>query len=331
MDPKMKAVIYTKYGSTDVIQIKEVAKPEPKENELLVKIVETIVTPSDIASRKGSPFIIRFFSGLTRPKDIPGTDLAGDIEAVGKDVTLFKKGDRIFGSTMSGAHAEYICLPEDGVLATIPGSISYEDTAGSCDAAMTALSFLRDEAHIQSGQKVLINGASGSVGTFAVQLAKYYGAEVTGVCSGANEELVKSLGADKVIDYTKEDFTKTGQTYDIIFDAVGKSSFSKCKPALKEGGIYLTTVPTLGIVLQMLRTSISGSKKAKFAATGLNQTKEKLNFLKELFETGELKSVIDRRYPFEQIAEAHKYVETGHKKGNVVITLGNIADNPTVD
>jgi NADPH:quinone reductase-like Zn-dependent oxidoreductase len=319
----VKAVVYTKYGSADVLRIKEVAKPTPRDNEVLVKVYETLVTPTDIANRTGEPFAIRFFSGLIRPKIIPGSDLAGEIEAVGKDVTLFKKGDQVFGSTGAGfgAHAEYKCLPEEGVVAIIPANMSYEETAGICDGAMTALSFLRDQASIQSGQKVLINGASGSVGTFAVQLAKYFGAEVTGVCSTTNVELVKSLGADKVIDYTKEDFTKTSQTYDIIFDAVGKSSFPRCKSSLKQRGVYLTTVPSLAIILQMLWTSKIGSKKAVFAATGLNMSKEKINLLKGLLEAGTIKSVIDRRYPLEQIIEAHRYVEKGHKKGSVIIFL----------
>lgn len=317
----MKAISYTKYGSADVIQLKNVEKPNPKENEILVKIVEAIVTPSDIAGRKGQPFIVRFFTGLTRPKMIPGTDFAGIVEAVGKDVTLFNKGDRVFGAAESGAHAEYICLPENGVLAVLPAQLTYEDTAGTCDAAMTALSFLREEANIQPGQKVLINGASGSIGTFAIQLAKHFGAEVVGVCSGPNAAMVKALGADAVVDYTKEDFTKHRDTYDIIFDAVGKSSFPRCKEALKQGGIYLTTVPSLAIILQMLWTSLVGSKKAKFAATGLNQTKEKLSFLKDLLESGTIKSIIDRRYPLEQIAAAHRYVETGHKKGNIIISI----------
>lgn len=319
----MKAISYTNYGSPDVLQIKDVAKPTPKDNEVLIRIQETIVTPSDIATRTADPFIIRFFSGLIRPKGIPGSDLAGDVVAIGEYVAQFKIGDRVFGSSSpgTGTHAEYICLPEDGTIATIPANISYEETAGICDAAMTALTFLRDVAQIQRGQTVLINGASGSVGTFAVQLAKHFGAEVTGVCSSKNLDMVRSLGADKVIDYTKEDFTKTGQTYDIIFDAVGKLSFSQCKHSLNFGGRYLTTVPTFAIMIQMLLTSITGNKKAIFAATGLNQTQEKLNFLRALIESGEIKSVVDRRYPFEQIADAHRYVETGHKRGNVVIVV----------
>jgi NADPH:quinone reductase-like Zn-dependent oxidoreductase len=325
----MKAIICTKYGLPDVLQLKEVEKPTPKDNEVMIRIFAAIVSPSDCVFRKGEPFIARFFSGLIRPKNsIPGEMLAGEIEAIGKDVKLFKKGDQVFGSTgMSlGAYAEYICLPEEGVLTIKPADLTYEDAATVCDGALTALPFLRDKGNIQSGQKVLINGASGSVGTAAVQLAKYFGAEVTGVCSTANLELVKSLGADTVIDYTKEDFTQSGETYDVIFDAVGKSLFTRCKSSLTQRGVYLATVPTLAIMLQMLWTSKIGSKRAIIAFTGLRPAREKtkdLIFLKELVETGKIKSVIDRHYPLEQTAEAHRYVETGHKKGNVVITVGH--------
>jgi NADPH:quinone reductase-like Zn-dependent oxidoreductase len=321
----MKAVMCEKYGSADVLCIMDVPKPEPQDNEVLIKIHESLATPSDVASRKGEPAMIRLFSGLTRPKSILGTDLAGEVEAIGKDVTTFKTGDRVFGATSpnSAANAQYVCLPEDGVLAKVPDGLPYEATAGFCDAAMTALSFLRDTANVQSGQKVLINGASGAIGTFAIQLAKHFNAEVTGVCSIANIELVKSLGADHVIDYKKQDFTQESEAYDIIFDAVGKSSFSASKNALKSGGIYMTTVPDLAILLQMLWTGLFGSKKAKFAATGLSQTREKLDFLKELLAAGKLKSIIDRRYPLDRIADAHRYIETGHKKGNIVITVSH--------
>lgn len=323
----MKAIVFKKYGTPDVLQLKEVEKPAAKDNEVLIRIVAAVVSPPDCVFRKGEPFIARFFSGLIRPKNsIPGELLSGEIETVGKDVQLFKKGDLVFGSTgMSlGAYAEYVCLTADEVLVIKPVKMTHEEAAGVCDGALTALPFLRDKANIQSGQKVLINGASGSVGIAAVQLAKYFGAEVTGVCSTANVELVKSLGADKVIDYTKEDFTKSGQTYDIIFDAVGKSSFSRCKSSLMQRGIYLSTVPTLAIILQMFWTAKVGSKRAMFAATGLRSSIEKIKdliFLKELIEAGNIKSVLDRRYPLEQTAEAHRYVEKGHKKGNVVITL----------
>ncbi|HEX9921461.1 MAG TPA: NAD(P)-dependent alcohol dehydrogenase [Anaerolineae bacterium] len=323
----MKAIVYTKYGSPDVLELKEVEKPTPKDNEVLIKIYATTVETTDAIFRQGNNFSARLFTGLFKPKFTrPGGEFAGEIKAVGKDVTRFKEGDQVFGTTAPsfGAHAEYICLPEDGAMAIKPANLTYEEAVSFHPGALTALPNLRDAANIQSGQEVLINGASGSIGTSAVQLAKVFGAEVTGVCSTANVDLVKSLGADKVIDYTKEDFTRTGQTYDIIFDTVGKSSFSQSKRALKPGGIYLTTVITPAILGQMLWTSKFGSKKAKILFAGLRSVSEKnedLAFFLELVEAGALKPVIDRRYPLEQIAEAHRYVDTGHKKGNVVITV----------
>ncbi len=325
----MKAIACTKYGPPEVLQLREVEKPVPRDDEVLVRVCATTVTPADCAFRKGKPFIARFFTGFLRPKYIPGDVLAGEIEATGKAVKTFTKGDRVYGSsgTGLGAQAEYKCLSEDEALALMPSNMDYDDAAAFSDGALTALPFLRDKANIQSGQKVLINGASGSVGTIAVQLAKYFGAEVTGVCSTANLELVGSLGADNVIDYTKEDFTKSGETYDIIFDAVGKSSFSRCKGSLKDGGIYLTTVPTLGIILRRLWPTRLSGKKGKFAATGLRPSSEKtqdLIFLKELAEAGKLHAVIDRTYPLEQIVDAHRYVDKGHKKGNVVIAINRI-------
>ena len=322
----MKAIVCTEYGPPEVLQLQEVEKPTPKDNEVLIRIHAATVGLSDLMTRKGAPFLTRFFTGLMRPKNpIPGAEFAGEIEAIGNDVKRFKKGDQVLGADLSGlgACAEYKCLPEDGVLAIKPANVTWEEAAPVC-GALAAWNFLTDQATIQSGQRVLINGASGSIGTNAVQIARYFGAEVTGVCSTTNVELVKSLGADQVIDYTKEDFTKTGQTWDVIFDAENKSSFSRCKGSLTQKGVYLKTFPGLTILLQMSWTSKIGSKKAKISATGLRPISERLSFLNELIElieAGKLKSVIDRRYPLEQTAEAHRYVDKGHIKGNVVITV----------
>jgi NADPH:quinone reductase-like Zn-dependent oxidoreductase len=316
----MKAIVYTKFGPPEVLQLQEVAKPTPKNNEVLIKIVATTVVKED-PDMRASPG----FNGLLKPRNpILGQELAGEIEATGKDVTRFKPGDQVFGIGSFGAYAEYKCMPENGALAIKPANISYEEAASVPNGALTALPFLRDKGKIQGGQAVLIYGASGSVGTAAVQLARYYGAEVTGVCSTTNLEWVKSLGADQVIDYTQEDFTENGKTYDIIFDTVGKISFSECKESLKDDGIFLTTVPTPVIMLQALLTAKSGGKKVKFMAAGLRPAKEKIKdliFLTDLIEMGKIKPVIDRSYPLEQIAEAHRYVATGHKKGNVTISV----------
>ena len=326
----MKAIVYTKYGPPDVLELKEVAKPIVKDNEILVKVYATTVTSGDSRLRSFTvPALFwlpaRIMLGLRKPKrTILGHELAGEIESVGKDVKLFKKGDQIFGTTTGlsfGAYAEYICLPEEwgaGVVAIKPVNMTYEEAAAGVIGGLTALHFLR-KGNIQSGQTVLIYGASGSIGTYAVQLAQYFGAEVTGVCSTTNLELVKSLGADKVIDYTKEDFANNGQTYDIIFDTVGKISFSRSKRSLKQKGIYLAAVTELPTVVQMLWTSMIGSKKVIGGVA--NERTENLLFLKELIETGKMKSVIDRHYPLEQTAEAHRYVDKGHKKGNVMIKI----------
>lgn len=320
----MKAIVYTQYGSPDVLKLQNVEKPLPKDNEVRIRVRAAVVTPADCSFRRADPFMVRFVYGLFRPRNrILGVELAGEIEEIGRDVKGFQAGDRVYGISPKsfGAHAEYVCLPETAPLALKPADMTDEEAAGICDGALTSLVFLRDAAKIKSGQKVLVNGASGSVGAYAVQLAKYYGAEVTGVCSAANVELVRSLGADRVIDYTQTDFTRTGEPYDVIFDAVGKSSYSRCKDVLAPAGVYLSTVPSAGLMLSMLMTAIGGGKKAKFVTAGLKQNQQNLHFLRGLAESGQLRPVIDRRYPLERIAEAHRYVETGRKKGNVVIAM----------
>ena len=323
----MKAIVYTTYGPPDVLQVKEVQTPIPKDNEVLIRIRAAAVTTTDCNLRQGDK-MMRLVFGLRKPKrPILGTEFAGEIEAKGKDVQRFREGDQVFAATGAafGAHAEYICLPEDGALAKKPANATFEEAAAICEGGLTALPFLRDTAGIQRGYNVLINGASGAVGASAVQLAKSFGAVVTGVCGPTNVELVKSLGADMVVDYTQEEFTKSGHIYDIIFDAVGKSSFSRCKDSLKPGGVYLATVPSVALYAHVLWTSRIGDKKARVAATGLRSAAKKakdLVFLKELTEAGTLKPTIDARYSSDEIVEAHRHVETGHKIGSVVLRLG---------
>jgi len=323
----MKAIVYTKYGSFDVLRLEDVPKPTPKDDEVRVMIHATTVTTASLANVSGKPFIARVFSpdlGLLRPKvRTLGVELAGEIDAIGKDVTRFKVGDQIIAEPETGAFAEYICIPEDGLLTLKPASATYEEAAAACDAFLTAMPFLRDGAKLEQGQRLLINGASASIGTMALQIAKHLGAEVTGVCSTANVELAKSLGADHVIDYTQQDFTRNGKTYDVIFDVVAKSSFSRCRRILSTNGVYLSTFPTPGVLLPKL-----GSKKARFIATGLRPPADRLRdlqLLAEFMESGIVRTIIDRRYPLERVVEAHEYVATGHKKGNVVITVA--ADN----
>jgi len=325
----MKAIVCTRYGPPEVLQLRDVEKPLPKDNEVLIKIHASTVTSGDVRLRSftWAPwfwFPGRIMYGVKKPrKKIPGNELAGVIEMVGNDITQFKSGDHVFGiiwkTSFGGANAEYICLPENEV-AIKPVNMTFEEAAAVPIGGLTALVLLR-KGKIQSGQKVLILGASGSVGTFAVQLANYFGAEVTGVCSTSNIEMVKSLGAQNVIDYTREDFTKKGKTYDIIFDSVMKTSFSFCRYSLKSKGVFITVdYPLLTASL----TSISSMKRVVF---GIANKIEDLIFLRNLIEDEKLRSVIDRHYPLEQIVEAHRYVEKGHKKGNVVITLENKYQN----
>lgn len=318
---KMKAIVCTKYGPPDVLQLASVEKPAPGDNEILIKIHATAVSSGDVHLRKADPFAIRLFFGLTKPKrKILGYVLAGEIEAVGKDVKLFKKGDRVFGTTgmRMGAYAGYVCLPEDGVLGIMPANMTYEEAASIPFGGNTALYFLK-KGNIQRGQKVLIYGASGAIGTAAVQLAKHFGAEVTGVCSTSNLEMVKSLGAGRVIDYTAADFTKSGETYDVIFDTVGKSSFSGSIRSLNENGTLILAAAGLPQMVRGLWTSMTSSKKVISGV--MSEKAEDVDLFKELIEAGKIKPVIDRTYPLEQIADAHQYVDKGHKKGNVVITI----------
>ena len=323
----MKAIICTKYGPPEVLQFVELEKPIPKDNEVLIKIHATSVTIADSRVRSFNVPIsfwipARIALGLRKPKkDILGTELSGKIEATGKKVTLFKTGDKVIaytGHDRFGAYTEFICLAETAVIAVKPDTIKYEKAVAIPFGGGTALHFMR-EATIRKGQQVLIYGASGSVGTYAVQLANYFGAKVTGVCSTANLKLVKSLGADHVIDYTKENFSQHAEKYDVIFDAVGKSSLSACFKSLKEKGVLIQAVATPALTIRMKLMSMFSTKR--FISGTLIPKTEDLIYLVELVEKGIIKPVIDRKYPFEQIVEAHRYVDKGHKKGNVVITL----------
>jgi NADPH:quinone reductase-like Zn-dependent oxidoreductase len=325
----MKAAVYNRYGPPDVVQVQDVEKPAPQDNQVLVRIYATTVSPADWRFRKADPFfLVRFMNGLWRPKKIHvlGMEFAGKVESVGKAVTRFAQGDQVFGSTgfKFGAHAEYLCVPEDSLLAIKPANMSLEEAAAVLFGGVSALYFLR-QAKIQAGQKILIYGASGSVGVFAVQLAKHFGARVTAVCSTANLELVKSLGAGEVVDYTREDFSRAGRVYDVVFDTVGHSGFSRSLRSLKPGGFYVRVggpgrlSSILGAILQGKWASLTGA--AKIVSGVAAGAPADLSFLKGLIEAGKLRTVIDRRYSLDQIAEAHRYVEAGHKKGNVVIVL----------
>ncbi len=330
----MKAIVYTEYGSPDVLHLQDVEKPTPKENEILVKVYATPVNFGDLMGRKmgivsreefhmPTPLMlpVRLMFGYSKPRNgILGSEFAGKVEAVGNNVTRFKEGDPVFGyrGMTMGANAEYLCMPEDGLVTSKPANMTYAEAATIPYGAITALCLLR-KANIQAGHKVLVNGASGAIGSHALQLAKYYGAEVTGVCGTERMDMVKALGADKVIDYTQEDFTQHGETYDLIFDVLGKSSFSKCKGSLTENGNLLLASFKTKPLFQMAWTSLTGGKKVICAMASENQ--EDIILTRELIEAGKITTVIDRCYPLAQTAEAHKYIESGQKKGNVVIVI----------
>ena len=317
-------MIYARYGSPDVLQLKEVHRPTPKDNEILIKVKATAVNSADVRLRKADPWAVRLFFGLTKPrKNILGGVFSGEVEAVGKNVTKFKKGDAVFGSAgmRFGAYAEYLCLKEDATLAIKPTSINHTEAGTIPFGGTTALHFIR-KAKIEKGQKVLIYGASGAVGSAAVQLAKYFGAHVTAVCGPSNMEMVKSLGADKVIDYTKEDFTKNGEVYDVIYETVNKISFSESIHSLSKKGTLLLGAGGLPHMLLGIWVSMVGGCKV---VTGvISEKAEDIAFLKRLIEDGKYKAVVDRSYSLQQIVDAHRYVEQGHKKGNVAILVNEI-------
>jgi NADPH:quinone reductase-like Zn-dependent oxidoreductase len=331
----MKAVVFTEYGSPDVLRLEEVAKPTPKADQVLVRVFATTVNYGDLVARKLAHLSSREFNmpalfllptrmnfGWNKPKNnILGSELAGQVEAVGERVTKFKPGDRVFAYTGMGmgANAEYICLPEKGTIALKPANMGYDEAATLPYGAVMAVSLLK-KANVQPGQNVLINGASGGIGAVALQLAKYYGAEVTGVCGAPRLEYVKSLGADNVIDYARQDFTRNGETYDLIFDILGRSSYSRCRGSLKPRGIYLLASFKSRALFDMLRTSLAGRKHRVICAMA-GEKSESLVFVKDLVEAGKVKAVIDRRFPLEQTAEAHRYVEQGQRQGQVVITV----------
>lgn len=324
----MKAIVYTEYGSPEVLRLAEVEKPTPKADEVLIKVHTTSVTTGDCNARgfvfvpDGFGLVGRLMVGLRKPrKPILGVEFAGDVEAVGQDVQQFKVGDAVFGldGTNMGSYAEYKCMREKRGITTKPSNLSYQEAVAIPNGALTALTFFRKHGKIQPGYQVLVIGASGSVGSAGVQLAKYFGAEVTGVCSTRNLELVRSLGADHVIDYTQEDFTQNGQTYDLIFDTVGASSFGACKASLKPTGRYLAVAGGTRELGQMMRTALFGKKKVYMGPA--SESQDNLIFLKGVVEEGKLKPVIDRCYPLEEMVEAHRYVDTGRKRGNVVIDV----------
>jgi len=321
----MKAAVYRRYGGADVVSCQDVPTPVPRDDEVLVRVRAATVGVVDSLARRGAPFYARAHFGLRRPRfPVLGSDFAGEVAAVGRSVSGFGAGEAVFGTCAPrfGAHAEYVCLPGDGALAAMPAGVSFAEAAALVDG--TALCFLRDQARLRAGQAVLVNGASGAVGTAAVQLARYFGATVTGVCSGANGALVRSLGAEAVIDYGQADFARDGRSYDMIFDAAGRSSFLHCRAALRPEGVYLTTAASLAILLQMGWTGVFGGRKAVVAFTGLRPAGDKrrdLAFIRELAEASALAGVVDADYPLARIGDAYARVDAGHKKGNVVVTM----------
>jgi len=325
----MIAATYKKYGPADVLKLVDIPKPTPHDTEVLVKIMATSVTPVDVAFRSGNPKIARLFTGLFKPKNpILGTEFAGVVEAVGTSVNRFSVGDRVFAAAPDGfgAHAQYICMAQDAAIVKMPDALGFEEAAVIGNGGLTALPFLRDGAKLKRGQKILIIGASGSIGTAAVQLAAAMGAKVTGVCSTPNLEMVRDLGATQVIDYTQTDFSTSGQTYDVVFDTVGKSSFGKSCTSLAKAGVFITTVPDPATLLSPLFRPFLRGKRAKMLATGLRKDVDKIEDMEALAALvvgGELIMVIDRSYPLEQIAAAHSYVEQGHKRGNLVINVSH--------
>ncbi|MEQ9288740.1 MAG: NAD(P)-dependent alcohol dehydrogenase [Cyclobacteriaceae bacterium] len=327
MTNKMKAIIATGYGSPEVLQFTEVSKPEPGDNEVLVKVVTASATTADAMMRTGKPYFARLFLGIKKPKKaIPGTGFAGIVEHIGRNVTNFQVGDRVFGETAFGfsSNAEYLTVPESGVILPMPENLDFTEAANFCDGHLTSYNFLKEIAQVKPKEKVLINGASGSLGTSAVQIARHMGAHVTAVCSGRNTGLVKSLGADEVIDYQQKDFTTSGKQYDYVYDTIGVSSFGACKAILSEGGTYLSPVLKFTLLVQMLGTSLFGKKRAKFEATGANNEDKLRGLLSEVLDihkAGGLRTVIDRQYPLEKLAEAHRYIDSGRKKGNLVIVM----------
>lgn len=323
----MKAINCSTYGGPEVMQVKEVIKPSVTSDGILIRLKASSISPVDCAFRKGEPFVSRLFTGLTKPKyKIPGDIVSGLIEEIGSDVTKFKVGDRVFGHTglTFGAHGEYINLKTTEAIIKMSDNMTFDEAATIAYSAMTALPFLREHSVIKKDTKVLINGASGAIGSYAVELAKHFGAEVTGVCGSNNLKMISDIGADHVIDYTKDDYTKANRNYDIIFDAVGKNSYKESSKVLSDKGIYLSTVPDFSLMLRTVFLKNETKKRGKLVATGLRKVSQKLvdlTYLKNLYDQNVIKPVIDRTFEMDEIVEAHKYVDRGHNKGNVIVHL----------